>query len=1666
MAPMMQPDHAVIDQLDAYDVQAVVFDGDPTRIYRARRLSDGMPVMLKALRDESAARQAAACLKHEYEITRRLMVPTVIRALALEQQDHLTVIVFEDFGGDSLNLLARRRRFEVEELLRIAIQVARGLMEIHAANIIHKDINPSNIVYNPDSGVVKIIDFGISTALTREQAAVASAEVFEGSLPYISPEQTGRMNRAIDYRTDFYSFGATLYELLTGRPLFVVSEPIEWFHCHIAKQPVPPAEVDARIPRVLSDMVMKMLAKTAEERYQSARGIHADLQDCLDEWVAEGRITPFDLGQQDVTDRFQIPQRLYGRQKEVQQLLDAFALAGDGPGRMVLVSGYSGIGKTCLVKEIYKPVTERKGFFIAGKFDQLQRNMPYRAVAGALRDLVRQLLTEPEERLAKWRNGIMEALGANAGLIVDGVPDLALIVGPATEPAPLPPLEAEQRFHRTFRNFIQLFCKADHPLAIFLDDLQWADNASLRLIDLLIGGDARVPHLLLIGAYRDNELRPGHPVTVWLKERQAQGAFSDEIRLQPLTADALTVMVADTLGAAPSHVAPLADLVAAKTGGNPFFTEEFLKTLHRRELIIFSHTRGCWQWDVERIREQDLTDNVVALLTAKLRQLAPQERQALELAACIGFTFSLDLLARISQEPAAVVAGRLQAPILEGLVAPIGDAYQLIELEMAADVQELTVTLAFAHDRIQQAAYNLLDDERRLRAHLTIGRFMRESLAAEVPEAEQLFATVNHLNLGASLMDDTREIGDLCRLNLAAGRQAKQSNAYPAALDYFQQALALPAEDLWQADYALALALQTDAAEAAYLSGAYETMDDLLAVGFAQAKQDLDQVPLYVVQLSACMARDQLKEAIDIALPLLARFGHRYPAKATKAHVVLRLLRLQRRLRKVPMDTLRQLPLMTEPRHLAAMAIGERIGGAAMFTQPHLLPLMIIKAVEVSLDQGITRASLTSFASYGMILAQALGQVERGDAFGQLAQELTQRLKMHTIEGRVRHVYNALVRHWREPVCNCLDPLDEAFRMCLEHGDFEYAAHAVCVRQLYEFSCGVPLERLAAEIERYQETLQPLRQGSRVHYLECTQQTVANLRGQAEDPALLKGRHYDIERMMADHEGSLDKSLISTDLTMQMYMSYSFGRHAEALAYADKALPYSGRGAQAMYLSLTHYLTDGLIRMANVPSAGKAQRRRLLRQAAGNHAKLKRVARTNPANAANKERLLAAAMLQARGRDFEAHAAYDDAIRLSREHGFINEESLACELCGTMHAAAGRDTLADPYLAKARDLYSHWGAKAKVDDLLVRYPRLAKPVPASVRGTTAKTGTWGASAANIDLGALTKALKAIAEETAHSRMVEVIITTAMAFAGAQHGMLLLRNPDGELCVEAEACVDRSDARILQSIPVAEAPLSQAVVNYVSRTLAAVVVHDAQAPNDQIPGLLKDPCIRQRQVRSVLCLPLLTGRGDGGELIGMLYLENNRASATFTEERFATLEIIGMSAAGRLELSRKAVIDGLTELFNHDYFQNLLGQEFDAARRHGRQLAVILMDIDHFKQFNDTWGHQVGDQVLREVARIIKTGCRGEDTAARYGGEEMAVILPMADLKAAEQVGERIRRAVAHHQVMHNDQPLSVTISVGVAVLDGATQDKETLIRRADDALYRAKDEGRNCCRLG
>ncbi|NEO49359.1 MAG: serine/threonine-protein kinase PknK, partial [Moorea sp. SIO4A3] len=913
--------------LSGYQVTEKLHESTNSLVYRGHRRADHQPVILKMLKQAYPSPESIAWFKREYETTKTINLPGVIDVYSLEKLETNWVMVLEDFGGESLNRIIPKQEFTIAEFLHLAIEIVDILGQVHQQHIIHKDINPSNIILNQKTGKLKLIDFGISTTLSREISTFRNPNVLEGTLAYISPEQTGRMNRAIDYRTDFYSLGVTFYELLTGQLPFPSNDVLELVHCHIAKQPTPPQELKPEIPPILSALLLKLMAKNAEERYLSAYRIKADLEECLRQWQTKGQIDALLIDQHNVSDQFQIPQKLYGREQEISTLLAAFERVSQGASEMMLVSGYSGIGKSVLIQEVYKPLTRQHGYCISGKFDQFQRDIPYASLIQAFRSLVQQLLTESEQEIHNWREKLQGELGENGQVIIEFIPEVELIIGPQPPVPELPPTELQNRFNFVFKKFIKIFTQPEHPLVIFLDDLQWADRASLELIQRLMTA-ADNKYLFLIGAYRDNEVNDVHPLNQSLEQLEKARVIIKRILLPPLALNDVTQLIVDTFFVDSITAKQLAQLIQEKTGGNPFFINEFIKSLYSEGWLYFNYPYQKWEWDIEQIKAQPLTDNVVELMIKKVKKIPTATQAVLKLAACIGNQFDLKTLAVIYEKSIEETATDLRSALQSGLMIPLSYAYQLVELDIEGLSNQLIVEYKFAHDRIQEAVYSLIPEADKQAVHLGVGKLLLQNKSSEESE-QKLFEIVNQLNKGRELIKQQTERDELARLNLRAGKKAKSSAAHQLGFNYLQTGLGLLGNQTWSHQYDLTLNLYVEAAEAAYTIANYDEMEPWTEIVLQKAQTLLDKVKVYEVKMQAYCAQIKFIEAVKTGLDVLKLLGIELPEQSSQCDLTGEIEQIKSALGGRQAQQLIDLPQMTDPYKLAAIRIMNYLFGPA-----------------------------------------------------------------------------------------------------------------------------------------------------------------------------------------------------------------------------------------------------------------------------------------------------------------------------------------------------------------------------------------------------------------------------------------------------------------------------------------------------------------------------------------------------------------------------------------------------------------------------------------------------------------------------------------------------------------------------------------------------------------
>ncbi|MEH2153301.1 AAA family ATPase [Nostoc sp.] len=1488
-------------------IQDKIYESSNSLVYRGIR-DDGVGIIVKMLKLDYPSSQELTRYRQEYKITRSLNLEGVVKAYSQQDYQRTLVILLEDFGGESLEQLMHKRPdmfcpMSLCQFLSLAIAICEILGRIHAASVIHKDINPGNIVLNLDTGVVKIIDFGIATQFNRTNPTFKSPHVLEGTLAYLSPEQTGRMNRLLDYRTDFYSLGVTFYELLTGQLPFPTTDVLELVHCHIAKHPIPPHEINTTIPKPVSDIILKLMAKNAENRYQSAWGIKADLEICGEQLAEIGQISSIKLALQDVSEQFQIPQKLYGRDKEVVMLLAAFvritcpesnrvaALPNnsqtDNPKfqvEMMLVSGYAGIGKSALVQEIYKPITQKRGYFISGKFDQFQRNIPYSAIADALQKLVQQLLSEPDEQVQQWRSRLLTALGSNGQLIVDVIPELELIVG---RQPPLPEVgstEAQNRFNLVFQKFIRACCSCEHPLVIFLDDLQWVDLATLKLIELILS-DRAMQSLLLIGAYRDNEVTQAHPLLATVEKLKQEEVVINQLTLAPLGLGAVAQLTGETLHTSTESIMPLAELVWQKANGNPYFTNEFLKTLYTEYLIVFNLNQQRWQWDVAQIKAKNITDNVVELMIGKLKQLPEQTQGVLRLAACVGAEFDLAALSAICERSVAEIFAELTTAIQSELILATSEL----------DENLLIQNYKFSHDRVQQAAYTLIDEEQLQTVHLQIGYCLLKSNEAET-SSTNLFEVVDHLNLGRDLVTDQQERDKIARLNLIAGQKAKKASAHSAALQYLTIGIELLPADSWQFQYALTLALHEEATEAAYLCGDFQQMEQWAIAVLKYANTVLDKIKVYETKIQTCMVKYRQTEAIKIGLEVLGLLGISLLETPTEVDVQRHLKEKVDYFNTINTEDLLELPFMREPDKLAVMQILSSLVSAAFQAAPSLLPLIVLEQVNLSVKYGNTSFSSFAYATYGGIILNGIMQdFERAYQFGKLALSLTERLDSKKLQPKVIEMVAAHLMHCKAHIRQTLPLLQEAYETGLETGDIEFSMYAAGFSCVYSYFAGLELTKVISASRIYSDVFAQFKQESILIYFHRLQQVVFNLLEQVENPGRLLGDHYNEAQFLPIHLEANDRTNLYNLYLVKLTLSYLFEDVLQAVEYASQAELYLD-GVGGTFLTSVFYFYDSLAQIQLYQSVYFLEGDHLLFKINSNQEKMQKWADSAPTNFQHKYDLVEAEKARILGRFFEAEELYEQAIQGAKNNEYLQEEALAYELAAKHYLMRGREKIAQTYMKESHYCYKRWGATAKVKNLETRYPQLF-PHSSDVSHTPIRTTsgtTSNYSGIGFDLAAVMKASQAISSEIELDQLLHFLMQILIENAGAQTGCLILENA-GTWAIEAACELNDGEnvcaTRVLQSLPTTNR-LPESIIQYVIRTRESVILNDATHEGN----FINEPYIQHHQTQSLLCLPLL----NQSKLVGVLYLENQLAVGAFTPERSQVLNLLSTQAAIAIE----------------------------------------------------------------------------------------------------------------------------------------------------------------------
>lgn len=1586
-----------MDGTPSFSLRQRLHEGQNSIIFRGVREDDQAPVVIKVLKGEYPSPRALRQLRREYVTLRELDLPGVIRAYSLESYGNGLALVMEDGGGVPLSEVIHGEALQLRRALELAVALAETLAQLHERSIIHKDIKPHNILVNSATGSVKLIDFGIATDLAQETARAASPTALEGTLMYMSPEQSGRVNRVVDQRTDLYSFGVTLYEMLTGAVPFTANDAMELVHSHIARTPVPPWARTPTIPRVVSDIVMKLLAKEPEDRYQHAHGLSADLARCLVALDDHGAVAPFELGLHDHADVLRIPQKLYGREGDLRALSDAFARVQDGRSELLLVAGGAGVGKSMLAYEAHKIIARSGGRFVAGKFDLVQRNVPFSALAAAMSELVRQLLTESSRVLAEWRTRVQVAVGANGQLVVDLVPELERVIGPQPPLPPLRPTESQNRFGLVMQNFVRALCPRSSPLVIFLDDLQWADAATLSLLRLILT-DPEGGHLLLVGAHREGEVDLGHPLRAAITQLRKDGVPVAELALGPLDRASVRALLADTLtrdrpGAPASRedverIEALASLVFDKTHGNPFFLTQFLTTLHRSGLIRFDRAAGAWTWDAAAVASAPITENVADLMSARLREFPEAAQRLLAIAACVGHEFDIVALARIAERSPAAVAEALWPALQAGLVVPLDSNFRLLASDSdsapePAELADLVASCRFLHDRVQQAALSLSTPEALHEVHLRIGRSLQAAHVGEL-RGDGLFEVVRHLNAGAPRLTDPDERLALAQADLEAARAAKRATAYAAGAAFAAAGVSVLPADAWDSQYALTLALHREQAECDYMSGRVDRADAQLEDLLRRARSRVEQADLFALRIMLLCSQGRFAEGLVASRAGLEKLGEQLPDGPEQVMATFGAVygAIEAAIAGRAVETLAEAPAMQDPVHHAVMRLLNEAFGAAFVIDARLGSVVILKHVLLSLTHGHGELSAFGYATYGYLLVGPLGRPADALRFGQLALQLLEKFTSTEVASRVHFMVGFYTGHTR-PLRDSLHHLDLARRLGLETGDFMYASQGAVFHALANLRRGDDLGAVREEVDQGQALMVRTRDAMSTAQMVLLGNVVDALQHERWFGGPLVGANEAEAAWLRGVDASGLVIVRCLHHITKLMVAILFEAHAEALALVAGAEPLMFIAIGGPHTADLPFYAALTMAACHQAADDPAERERLMARLLHHRDITAQWAKLCPENEQHRLHILDAEIARLRHQDLVALDEYDRAIEWARRSQFVHHEAIANELCGRFHLLRGRSQIARVYLGQARYGYERWGALAKVRALDVKFPYLAAradALPATITASsnraliTSSLSTTGNQ--GLDLTSVIKAAQALTAEIAVGPLLEKIIQIMVENAGARRGVLLLEQ-EGQLCVVAESSVDTGSYTLKQPLLLADAAsVPASIVHYVVHTNDSVTLEDAARAGP----FVTDPYVVRTGMRSILCTPLV----HQTKLTGVLYLENELIPGVFPEGRLHTLKLIASQAAISIENANL-----------YANMERLVRKRTDELHRVNQSLTASNAELDAFARtvahdLKNPLGAMVGyseyllehlpEVETEEVERVVENILRASQTA--------------------------------------------------------------------------------------
>ncbi|MCZ8345799.1 MAG: AAA family ATPase [Leptospiraceae bacterium] len=1462
-------DYQLIDQIS---------ESQKSYVYRAKCLKDQKAVVLKIFKREFHSDFLIARTRQEIQLVQNLDIDGIISVDGMIQVDSEIAVILEDKSGISLREYLKSHDVSVEVFFSIAIQLTDTLAKIHKKNIIHRDIKPHNIIVSLKNYSIDrcfITDFGISGVFQDESLDIYNRQTIEGSLPYISPEQTGRMNLSVDYRSDIYSLGITFYEILTKTVPFVSLDPLELIHSHIAVEPTAINDLRADIPYKLNQLILKMLNKSPENRYQSANGLKFELESLQEIFLAKKDISNFVIGSLDFSYKFVYPQKIFGRDTQIKKLISSYINVCEGRKELMLVSGSPGIGKSRVIQEIQKSIVGSRGYFITGKYEILRKDVPFSSIIQAFQDLIRQILTESEEKQQERKKTLLSHLNTNAQVIIDLIPELEILLGKQATLTDLSPEETQNRFYHSFNLFVKALANMHSPIVLFLDDLQWADQPSLDLLKNIIN-DKTIQYLFPIFAYRDNETRAAHPFQILVSDLRKNNLNISEIHLEPLGITHVKALVEHLTGGR-QESDEIAKIAFLKTGGNPFFLNQFLKSLYDDRIVIFEMGLG-WKWDFDRMRKLSVTENVIDLMASKIIKLSLEAQNMLKLCACIGNRFSLEFLAEIMGYEFEKTFQIVRETIDEGLITPILSSYRTIRMEDG-------LVCKFYHDRIHEAAYSLLDEDEKVNYHARIGYHYLTQIQND-PNSNKIYYVTDQLNEASTIIKDFEKIKKLAELNFRSGIKALDSGAHQPAYKYFKNSYELlrTFSDIWKLEYNLIFSILLKAQETSYLCSDYIETERYNQLLLKNCKLVNDKVKIYEIMIKTCMAKHDLDNAIKQGLAILKKLHIYFPRKPNALHALFSLIKVKFRIYFMK-DKIEDLAILEDERIESSIRILSALNSAAYWHQPALLPLLILKVVRLSLRYGNNIHSPYNYTGLGLIYA-SLEMYDASFEIGITALKISDNPFYNKTRPRTQFVFYTFISPWKNSIRTSIHKLSEIYKNAMLVGDIEFASHTALVAGYYTVLSGIELSEAEIEVNKYTNFSNDLVQTTDLKLLKLYRQIISFLTGEEQFTSSMQGVYFDEANYLTSFEDLNDRTSLFHYYLTNMSINYLLGNFSLALEFGDLNLKTLD-GGLAVFAVMNTYFFDSLNRIELLRSnVYKNCKKKYLKQIQINLKKINKAAISAPSNYLGKKYLVEAEIASLQNNFQKAVFLYEEATKVLKENLFLQDYALALELAGKFYARNNLKKSSNTYLIQARKAWSLWGASAIVKNFDLKYPNLNDNYQKSV-SISDDTSVSQSLVSNIDYSTIMKFSHLISSEIDFNVLVERILSMAMENAGAQKGALILEL-NGELSVIASG---KTKSKMLRKDPILindsdEIPIS--VINYVWSTKENVILTEA----DQEGIFIRDHYVQKNQVKSVLCVPIIYKK----KVSGILYLENNLTSNAFPKERVEMLSMLSSQAA--------------------------------------------------------------------------------------------------------------------------------------------------------------------------